>query len=321
MREALFVKQNSEKWEDYEKMQVTHPDALAERFIEITDDLAYAKTFYPSSKTTAYLNGLAARFHQSIYTNKREKTNRFFTFWKTELPLVFYRYRKQLLYATIFFTLFAFIGAFSAAHDDTFVRLILGDAYVDMTNANINKGDPFGVYKEMDPFMMFLMIALNNIKVSCFAFLLGTLFSVGTVVLLMYNGVMLGSFQYYFFSKGLGMASVLVIWIHGTLEIAAIILSGAAGLVLGNSILFPKTYSRLVSFKRGGKDGLKLIVGLVPIFITAAILESFVTRHTGMPTWLSSFILIASLLFIIWYVIIYPKKVVGLQGQDQYDTQ
>ncbi|QNL50660.1 stage II sporulation protein M [Olivibacter sp. SDN3] len=321
MREALFVKQNSEKWEDYEKMEVSHPDELAERFIEITDDLAYAKTFYPTSKTTAYLNGLAARLHQSIYTNKREKANRFVTFWKIELPLVFYTYRKQLLYAAIFFTLFALIGAFSAAHDDTFVRLILGDTYVDMTNANIDKGDPFGVYKEMDPFMMFIMIALNNIKVSCFAFLLGILFSVGTVVLLMYNGIMLGSFQYYFFSKGLGVASVLVIWIHGTLEIAAIIFSGAAGLILGNSILFPKTYSRLVSFKRGGKDGLKIIIGLVPIFIIAAILESFVTRHTGMPTWLSSFILIASLFFIIWYVIIYPKKVFSLQHQRQHDRQ
>ncbi|MFC6103192.1 stage II sporulation protein M [Olivibacter domesticus] len=309
MREALFVKQNSNKWEIYEQMQVKHPDELAERFIEITDDLAFSKTFYPKSKTTAYLNGLAARLHQSLYINKKEQTSRFVTFWKLELPLIFYEYRKQLLYAFIFFITFVVIGAFSAAKDDTFVRLILGDAYVDMTNANIDKGDPFGVYKKMDPFMMFLMIAVNNIKVSCFAFLLGILCSVGTVVLLMYNGIMLGSFQYYFFSKGLGLASVMVIWVHGTLEIAAIILSGAAGLILGNSLLFPGTYTRLISFKRGGKDGVKIIIGLVPIFIAAALLESFVTRHTEMPTWLSGLILMGSLVFLIWYVIIYPRKI------------
>lgn len=309
MREALFVKQNSNKWEIYEQMQVKHPDELAERFIEITDDLAFSKTFYPKSKTTAYLNGLAARLHQSLYINKKEQTSRFITFWKSELPLIFYEYRKQLLYAFIFFITFVVIGAFSAAKDDTFVRLILGDAYVDMTNANIDKGDPFGVYKKMDPFMMFLMIAVNNIKVSCFAFLLGIVCSVGTVVLLMYNGIMLGSFQYYFFSKGLGLASVMVIWVHGTLEIAAIILSGAAGLILGNSLLFPGTYTRLISFKRGGKDGVKIIIGLVPIFIAAALLESFVTRHTEMPTWLSGLILMGSLVFLIWYVIIYPRKI------------
>lgn len=309
MREALFVKQNSNKWEIYEQMQVKHPDELAERFIEITDDLAFSKTFYPKSRTTAYLNGLAARLHQSLYINKKEQTSRFITFWKSELPLIFHEYRKQLLYAFIFFITFVVIGAFSAAKDDTFVRLILGDAYVDMTNANIDKGDPFGVYKKMDPFMMFLMIAVNNIKVSCFAFLLGILCSVGTVVLLMYNGIMLGSFQYYFFSKGLGLASVMVIWVHGTLEIAAIILSGAAGLILGNSLLFPGTYTRLISFKRGGKDGIKIIIGLVPIFIAAALLESFVTRRTEMPTWLSGLILMGSLVFLIWYVIIYPRKI------------
>lgn len=308
MREALFVKQNSNKWENYEQMKVTHPDELAERFIEITDDLAFSKTFYPKSKTTAYLNGLASRLHQSLYINKKEQTSRFLSFWKIELPVIFHQHRKQLVYAFIFFIAFVIIGAFSAAKDDTFVRLILGDAYVDMTNANIDKGDPFGVYKKMDPFLMFLMIALNNIKVSCFAFLLGILCSVGTVVLLMYNGVMLGSFQYYFFSKGLGFASVTVIWIHGTLEIAAIILSGAAGLILGNSLLFPGTFTRLISFKRGGKDGIKIIIGLVPIFIVAALLESFVTRHTEMPSWLSVSILIGSLVFLIWYVIIYPRN-------------
>ncbi|MCL4639115.1 MULTISPECIES: stage II sporulation protein M [Olivibacter] len=308
MREALFVKQNNAKWESYEKIKTTHPDELAARFIEITDDLAYAKTFYPKSKTTAYLNGLAARLHQSLYINKKEKASRFLSFWKTELPIIFFQYRNQLAYSAVFFLLFTFIGAFSAANDETFVRLVLGDDYVNMTNTNIEKGDPFGVYKQSNPLLMFLMIALNNIRVSCMAFLLGILCAVGTVVLLMYNGIMLGSFQYYFFTKGLGFESVLVIWIHGTLEISAIVLAGAAGLILGNSLLFPKTYSRLTSLKRGAKDGLKIIVGLIPIFIIAALLESFVTRHTAMPFWLSSAILIASFLFIVWYVVIYPRK-------------
>jgi uncharacterized membrane protein SpoIIM required for sporulation len=63
-------------------------------------------------------------------------------------------------------------------------------------------------------------------------FLAGFIFSIGSVWLLLRNGVMVGAFQYYFFSKGLGWDSVLVIWIHGTLEIASIILSGAAGLIL-----------------------------------------------------------------------------------------
>ncbi|HMI03164.1 MAG TPA: stage II sporulation protein M [Pedobacter sp.] len=306
MREALFVKQNAEKWKAYEKLQTTNPDELADRFVDITNDLAYAKTFYPKSKTTAYLNGIASLLHQSIYKNKKEDSSRFITFWKFELPLLFYKYRRQLLYAFLFFLTFSLIGALSAKHDDTFVRLILGDSYVNMTNENIAKGDPFGVYKQQNEFEMFFMIAANNIYVSLITFVSGIFFSIGPVFMMLKNGVMLGSFEYYFFSKGLGLQSILVIWIHGTLEISAIVIAGAAGLVLGHGLLFPKTYSRVQAFKSSAKDGTKIAVGIVPILLVAAFFEGFITRHTEMPVILSTCILGASLLFIIWYVILYP---------------
>jgi uncharacterized membrane protein SpoIIM required for sporulation len=308
MREALFIKQNSQRWKIYESQKVTGPDELAESFISITDDLAYAKTFYPKSNTTKYLNGLAAAFHQSIYKNKREKTSRFITFWKYELPLIFYKHRKQLLYSFLFFTVFSLMGALSARYDSTFLRLILNDNYVNMTNENIAKGDPFAVYKQGNEFLMFIQIAANNIRVELATFVMGIIFSVGSIYELMYNGIMMGSFQYYFFSKGLGWQSVLVIWLHGTLEISSIILAGGAGLILGNSLLFPKTYNRIVSIKNGAKDGLKIAIGLIPIFLTAAFFEGFVTRHTEMPVWLSLSILLGSLSFIIWYVILYPAS-------------
>src|SRR3978361_384423 len=103
MREPLFVKQNAEKWTQFDQSQSTDPDEVADRFIKITDDLAYAKTFYPKSKTTTYLNGLASKLHQSIYKNKTEKSGRFINYWKYELPLLFKSYQKQLFYSLIFF--------------------------------------------------------------------------------------------------------------------------------------------------------------------------------------------------------------------------
>ncbi|HEY9195169.1 MAG TPA: stage II sporulation protein M [Mucilaginibacter sp.] len=308
MREPLFVKQNAAKWTSYEQAPTDDPDELADRFIQITDDLAYAKTFYPKSKTTTYLNGLAAGLHQSIYKNRSEKSNRFLTYWKYELPILFKTYQRQLLYSFLFFIVFCAIGVLSAKYDENFVRLIMGDSYVDMTNANIAKGDPFGVYKQGGEAIMFLAIGANNIYVSLVMFVSGIIFSVGSVFFLFRNGVMLGSFQYYFFSKGLGLKSVLVIWVHGTLEISSIIIAGTAGLILGNSLLFPKTFTRMASIKKGGKDGLKVAIGIVPILIVAAFFEGFVTRHTEMPVWLSITILTCSLVFIIWYVIIYPNK-------------
>lgn len=309
MREGLFIKKNIDKWKQYQYDPAKDPDEMAGQFTDLVNDLGYAKTFYPQSKVTQYLNGLASRIYLGIYRNKKEEASRIARFWKTELPLIVRKYHREIGYSFLIFLLFGVIAAFSAAHDESFVRGVLGDQYVDMTEENIAHGDPFGVYKRQDQLSMFFFIAVNNIQVSFTIFVLGFLVSIGTVWQLFRNGVMVGAFQYYFFAKGLGWQSVLVIWIHGTLEISAIIISGAAGIVLGNSILFPGTHRRIDSLKRGGKDGLKMMIGLVPIFIAAAFLEGFVTRYSKMPVWLSGCILLASLSFVIWYFVVYPIRV------------
>jgi uncharacterized membrane protein SpoIIM required for sporulation len=309
VREGLFLKKNIEKWKSYQAEEVTDPDEMAHRFTDLVNDLGYSKTFYPHSKVTHYLNGLASKIYLSIYQNKKEESSRIVRFWKTELPLIMRKYRRELLYSFIIFSFFSIMAAFSAAHDETFVRGVLGDQYVDMTEENIASGDPFGVYKRENQADMFFYIAYNNIKVSFLCFVMGFMLSIGSVWMLFENGVMLGAFEYMFFAKGLGWPSILVIWIHGTLEISAIIISGAAGLILGNSILFPGTHKRLDSLKRGGKDGIKIMIGLVPVFITAAFLEGFITRYTSMPLPVSLLILLGSLTFMVWYFVIYPARV------------
>jgi len=319
MREAAFVKQNTPRWQTFEEMLATrqahNPDLLADLFVQLTDDLSYARTHYPNSQTTLYLNNLTAKVHQSIYRNKKEEKGRIFRFWKYELPLVMYQVRKPLLYSFLIFAVAALIGGLSAAHDDRFVRLIMGDAYVDMTLENIEKGDPMGVYKQEGETLMFLGITLNNIYVSFITFVWGgangsipwfLLLSFGTGFSLLRNGIMLGSFQYFFYQKGLLLESALTIWIHGTLEISAIIIAGCAGIVMGNSVFFPGTYTRFESFKQGAQKGLKIIIGLVPVFITAGFLEGFVTRHTEMPAVAKLAIILTSAFFIVYYFIIYP---------------
>ena len=312
MRESAFIKANITKWEKFESLitssQKKDPDQLASLFIQLTDDLAYAKTHYPKSDIRHYLNTLTTKVHQSIYRNKREKQSRFITFWKYELPQIFFEHRRQLLYSLIIFGLASALGAFSAANDNTFVRLILGDAYVNMTLANIENGDPMAVYKSMGQVEMFFKITFNNVLVSMRAFAAGILFSFGTALMLIFNGVMLGSFQYFFFQKGLLLTSVLTIWIHGAIEIASIVIAGGAGLIMGNSLLFPGTYSRLESLKKGAAKGVKIAVGLVPLFITAGFLESFVTRLTEMPNAIKVAIILGSALFMVYYVVIYPIR-------------
>lgn len=305
MRESVFVKRNTDKWQAIEQNPTRDPDELTARFVELTDDLSYARTFYPDSNVTRYLNGLAAQMHRGLMQNRRNDRSRFATFWQYELPLLFRHSHRLLAVSAGVFLAACVLGWVSAAHDNTFVRLILGDQYVNMTLENIKKGDPLGVYNSSDQATMFVQITLNNIYVAFRTFIFGLFASFGTVAMLFYNGVMLGSFQYFFYERGLLLDSVLKIWIHGTLEISAIVIAGCAGLTVGNSLLFPGTFSRLESFKRGIKQGLKIAVGLVPVFVLAGFLESFVTRLTLPPVASGSIILISAG-FIIWYFILYP---------------
>lgn len=318
MREGRFIKKNIDKWKQYQYETATDPDEMAQQFTELVNDLGYSKTFYPQSKVTQYLNGLASKIYLGIYKNKREESSRILRFWKTELPLTVRKYHRELLYAFLIFISFAVMAVFSTAQDQSFVRGVLGNGYVEMTEENIARGDPFGVYKDKNKFQMFLTIALNNVKVSFMVFAGGFLLSIGTVWMLFENGMMLGSFQTFFFLKDLGWQSVLVVWVHGTLEISAIIIAGAAGLIVGNSILFPGTHKRLHSLKRGAKDGVKLMIGLVPVFIVAAFLEGYITRYSTMPKAISISILAVSFTFIIWYFVVYP---VQLYKQKQYLKQ
>ena len=312
MKEVTFIRQNIERWNEAEKV-VEHadrvsPDRLADVYMDLTTDLAFSQTHFPTSRITIYLNNLASALHNKIYRNKREKWSRLLTFWTREVPRVMYDARRELWLSLLIFMVSVGIGVLSAANDVDFVRLILGNAYVDMTLDNIAQGNPMGVYGSSDELPMFLGITLNNVRVAFNCFAMGVLTSFGTAFMLFSNGVMLGAFQTFFYQHGLLWESALAVWLHGTLEIWAIIVAGAAGLALGKGWLFPGTYSRAESFRRGARRGLKVVVGTVPVFVMAGFIESFITRHTDLPDVLRIGIILLSLMFIIFYYIYLPNK-------------
>ena len=185
-------------------------------------------------------------------------------------------------------------------------RLILGDAYVNETLNNIAGGDPTAIYKGGSEIGSFLGITINNIRVALLAYAFGVITSLGTAYILFSNGVMLGAFITFFYTRDVFFEANKQIWLHGTIEISVIIVAGCAGLIMGNSILFPKTFSRRVSFMKGAKDGLKVVVSTIPFFILAGFIEGFITRYSNMPDWLAFLIIGTSLLLILYYYVLYP---------------
>ena len=325
MNESTFIEQNKEQWQELERLLNSpdrDPDRLERLFTKVSSDLSYARTFYPNRSVRIYLNSLTQRVLDLIQTRKHKFSWSLITdFYRRELPAELWRSRKALLFSLLIFLVAATIGALSTSANPDFPRVILGDRYIEMTESNINEGDPMKVYKDMEQTDMFFFITTNNIRVSFLTFIMGLFGSVGTVVILIQNGIMLGAFQFFFFQKGLFLTSFLTIWIHGTIEISAIIIAGAAGLILGDGLLFPKTYDRSLSLQVAARRSIRILLSTLPLFVIAGFLESFVTRLTGAPTVIKVLIIGSSLGFIIFHYIIYPYRYQKQHSLDDADYQ
>jgi uncharacterized membrane protein SpoIIM required for sporulation len=314
MREIAFIKQNKEKWLEFEQAisgkEKKNPDDLASLYIQLINDLAFAQTYYPKSKAVVYLNNLAVQTYQMIYKTRRHEKNRLIQFFKTDVPLTVYNNRRYVLYAFVLFFFFLFVGVFSATQESDFLRFVIGDDYVDMTLENIEKGNPVAVYKMGSSWGSAIGITLNNLNVGAKEFILGITGGLGTAYVLFKNTMMLGAFQYFFYEHNVFWASVRGIWIHGAMEIFGMVIEAAAGFVIGAGILFPKTFSRVESLKRGFKNGLIIWFSTIPFTIAAGMLEGFITRYSpDMPIALNIFIILFTLGVISWYYLIYPYRV------------
>lgn len=309
MRESFFVEQNKDKWENFEKelsKSTKSAEELRVQLIQVTDDLSYARTFYKNRSVRVYLNGLAQKIYINIYKNKSNFLNSLKTFFLNDVPLISYQSRKSIYISFFILLLTVLIGVFSSMKDENFARSILGNRYVEQTIDNIEKGDPMAIYKQADRLEMFIMIAANNLKVSVFVFIAGLLFSYGSIAFMIFNGIMLGVFMYFFYSRGIVSEFNFAVWLHGTIEILTLVIETTAGMLLGKGFLNPGTLSKSKAFSIWGKRGAMLFLASIPFILLAAFIESYLTRETGMSNWLRGLLILLSAALMVGYFVIYP---------------
>jgi uncharacterized membrane protein SpoIIM required for sporulation len=312
MKETRFIEQNQDKWKELEDMLKANQrdsDKLSDLFIQVTDDLSYAHTHYPRRVVRVYLNQLTQSVFGQLYRKTSSQKNQIITFWKTDLPLSLYYGRKALLFSLILFLLSFAIGVVSSVYDPDFASSILSSGYIEETEKNIAENDPMAIYKDEYAIEMFFRIAVNNLGIAFRTFLSGLILGVGTVGVLVYNGVMVGVFQYFFIERGLFVDSALTIWMHGTFEISAIVIAGGAGLMLGRALVFPGTFTRLQSLRIASRSGIRVILLVGVMLFVAAIIETFVTRYTSIGDAIRFVLILMMFALVIFYVVIYPKWV------------
>lgn len=321
MTEVSFIRNNLEKWGRMEKVcekpSACAPDELASAYEELVADLAFAQTHYPEAQITDYLNDLALAIHVRLYRRRPGAWRHVWDFLRRDVPLAMYEGRRCLLASLVVFLAGVIIGVISQLGDSDFAYVILGGEYVEMTLDNIKNGQPMAVYSMVGGPDSFLSITWNNVGVAMMAFSSGLLTLCGTGMVILYNSVMLGTFQTFFFQQGVGMESVLAIWLHGTLEIGSIIVSGGAGLMLGTGWLFPGTLKRKDAFRLSARQALRIVMGTVPIFIVAGFFEGFFTRHTEWSDGLRFSIIFLSASFLYYYIIWLPGHLASKYKQVQ----
>ena len=283
------------------------PDELSRLFTELTDDLSYARTHYPKRSVRVYLNGLAQKVFDRLYRKRKQSIKSFFRFWKVSLPLEMYRARWTLLTSFLLMMLGLGIGWVSTMDNPEFLDVVAGPGRADYEETCIAEGKPISVYQTTEEGLMFFELVTHNMQVAFMAFAMGILISVGSGFYMIYNGILLGSFMAWYKQAGYFSVMMLTVWLHGVFEISAFVIAGAAGITLGNSMLFPGSMTRGQSLLLGAKRGMKMMIGLSPFLITAGFIEGFVSRYgPDMHPAINYSIIIVSLAIIIFYFVVYP---------------
>ncbi|MBQ3634827.1 MAG: stage II sporulation protein M [Bacteroidales bacterium] len=314
MKESTFIRQNKEKWNKYAELarDIKHADGGTDEVVaayrEILRDLSFARSHCKNSRVVPYLNGLATAFHSRIY----ETHFSFRSVWKLfihDAPAVVWINRKWLLASLVTFLAFTLFGVILAVIDRQYIIDMLGQGYVNQTLENIRNGVPTDIYNSHNTKTMFLGITFNNLWVTLKMYGYGLIPIVGPLYFISNNGLMLGEFQTLFFQEGVGLQSMSAIWIHGTLEISELIISGGAALLLGGGWLFPGSFSRMESLRRSAVRSIRILAVSIPLIFIAAFLESFVTRHVEWPLFVRLSIIILSAIYIGWYYVYLPIKI------------
>lgn len=279
-------------------------------YLKVTQALSYSQTYFPKEEVTLYLNDLVAKAHNLLYRDKvssRKQLKQFFS--RTFIKLLL----EQKNFVYIACSLFL-IGAFAA-----FISVLLDPLHVYTLLPNqMTQGIDPEALGTSDGFtgasLMSAVIMTNNIQVAFISFAGGITFGVLTVFILIYNGILLGALAAVYWHADKTYEFWAYIVPHGIIELTAIFIAGGAGLLMGYRLFVPGPYSRGHQLKIQARRSVLLLIGTIPLFIIAGIIEGYVTPAT-ISLEMKYFVALLTVIGLILYVLI-GKRLIN-QGESQ----
>jgi uncharacterized membrane protein SpoIIM required for sporulation len=245
---------------------------------QIAADLSILRQDPTGANYSRYLNQLLGRAHSIIYSGKKTSLLSIFRFFARQWPQVVWRHRTYLFFSTAVFVLCGMAGALLTIQNPDFAMKVLGPNMLD----SIEKHEMWTHSIVSVKPLASSSIATNNLTVSFTTFALGVTAGIGTLWLIAFNGLLIGVVGAACGSHGMSYSLWSFVVGHGSLEIPAILIAGAAGLRLGTGLLFPGHLSRRESLRLAGTESVKLELGTIPLLLFAAVIEGFISP-TDLP--------------------------------------
>jgi uncharacterized membrane protein SpoIIM required for sporulation len=244
---------------------------LALLYRQVASDLSSLRQDRTSTALAAQVNQLLARAHHIIYSSRRSSWRNFFLFLRDGYPRVFRTQRNYVFAALVIMLAGTVIAAAFTLTDARFATPILGPSILQSVERHQMWTDSIvSVAPQAASGIM-----TNNLSVSFTAFAGGLLFGAGSIYLLFLNGLMLGAVAVVCQKAGMALSLWSFVAPHGSLELPAIIIAGAAGLRLGHGMLFPGIYTWKDSVALAGRESVRLVSGVIPMLLIAGSLEGF----------------------------------------------
>ena len=255
-------------------------------------DLAAIREDRSSVHFARYLNQLLARAHNTIYAGRRASPWALLSFFRETYPRVFRKNLNGCLFALAIFLVSGIVGAVVTYQNPDFEVKVLGPAMVHTIERHEMWTHSIVGIKPLAS----SAIMTNNISVGFTTFALGITGGLGTIYMMIFNGLLIGVIGTACWLSGMSLQLWSFVAPHGVLELPAIFIAGGAGFRLAYGLLFPGTLPRRESLARAGSEAVKLLLGTIPILIVAGLIEAFVSP-TGLAVPLK--FLMAGALFVL----------------------
>ena len=305
-----FVKKHRDDWKDLEqlitrihkernKLNGKDIDHFHKLHQKTTQHLSYSQTYFENEDVTPYLNGLVSKSHNLLYKDQMSSMKQIGYFFSTKFIGLLTEQWKFVCIAMVLLTLGAVGAFFSVLNDPLHLYSVLP---ADMARAF----DPEQLGAGHDSINSTLMSAelmTNNIQVAILAFAGGITFGLLTVFILIYNGIILGAIAALFWHYGMTYEFWAYIVPHGIIELTAIFIAGGAGLLMGYKLFVPGHYTRTYQLKEQAKRSVQLLLGTIPLFVIAGLIEGFITP-AAISLEAKYFVAILTVLGLILYVAI-----------------